>query len=106
MCSETLCTTYWHECGSPPVQSSSPNEIQGRAVAIIISDPTRSACSRHIQKVCLVYGHYVTDEYLLKVTNVQERVSLDGSRLAPARDYESNKSDSLISWPSVQLSDG
>lgn len=54
----------------------------------------------------LAYGRYGMDEDLLGVAKVQERVSLNGSGLALARDFESSESDPLIAWPSVEFNDG
>ncbi|MXW33560.1 MAG: alginate lyase family protein [Rhodothermaceae bacterium] len=54
----------------------------------------------------LAYDRYGMDEDLQGVAKVQGRVSLNGSGLALARDFESSESDPLIAWPSVEFSDG
>lgn len=46
------------------------------------------------------------DEDLLEIDKGQGWVSLNGSELASARDFESTKSDPLIVLPSGEFSDG
>ena len=54
----------------------------------------------------LTYGRYGPDDTLLGVTRFQERVTLNGSGLQLARDYDALGQEAVMTWPSIEFRDG